>query len=132
LRGDCADLAVAVGRALAGAALAENGAALAQALVRAAAEDLRSAPRLIVRLPDELAEASTPLLAEAARMAGHGGALEVIADPSARPGDVTLSWEGGAIVRSGAAIDAAVDQLVADWRALGDLETDPFHGDGAR
>ena len=98
LRGDCADLAVAVGRALAGAALAENGAALA----------------------------------EYARIAGHFVEMEVIDYPSAPEGDVTLSWEGGAIVRSGAAIDEAVAQLVADWRALGDLETEPFHGDGAR
>jgi flagellar assembly protein FliH len=132
LRNDCAELALAAARALAGAALTENGAALARALVTAAAQDLRAAPRLVVRLPEDAAAVAAPLLAQAARSAGHDGAVEVLTDPSARPGDVTLSWDGGAIVRSGAAIDEAVERLVADWRALGDLDTETMSGDGAR
>jgi flagellar assembly protein FliH len=132
LRNDCADLAVAVGRALAGAALTENGAALARALVAGAAEDLRGAPRLVVRLPEPLAGSAGPLLEQAARMAGHDGAVDVLADPAARPGDMAVSWDGGAIVRSSEAIEAAVERLIADWRALGDLDNDTMSGDSAR
>lgn len=132
LRADCAALALAAARALAGAALTENGAALARALVHAAAQDLRHAPRLVVRLAPGLTEAGAALLAEAAQAAGHAGAVQVVADPEARAGDVTISWDGGAVVRSAEALDATIETLVSDWRALGDLDGDTGPGDGAR
>lgn len=75
-----AELALACGRAIAGAALDRFPEAPAQAAIEALGREIEAAPRLIVTTSAEFAEHLQGRLDEAAARAGFAGAIQVRAD----------------------------------------------------
>jgi flagellar assembly protein FliH len=112
LRRDATTLALSAARAVAGASLDAWPQDRIIAAVEAALGQLRSAPRIAVRVSDDLAKVLQPRLDQAADMAGYAGQIVVRADPAAAPGDVTLVWEGGMIADDRAGALAQVEALV--------------------
>lgn len=113
LRQEAAALALAAGRALAGAALDAYGEERASRVVEAALEHLRSQPRILVKVAASAAPRLEPRLTALAEEQGLAGALLVRADPAAQPGDVALEWAGGKLGVSIAEIQSRLEALAA-------------------
>jgi flagellar assembly protein FliH len=91
-----AELALACGRAIAGAALEHFPEAPAQAAVEALAREIEAAPRLIVSASPELAERLQGQLDEAANRVGFAGAIQVRSDLGIGRHAFTLDFGDGA------------------------------------
>jgi flagellar assembly protein FliH len=109
-RAGAADLALACGRAIAGAALERFPEAPIQAAIEALGREIEAAPRLIVAAAPELAERLQGVLDETAQRVGFPGALQVRADLALGQHAFTLDFGDGS-----AAFDPAqAAQRVAD------------------
>jgi len=112
LRADAAALGHAIARRLCEALTAQFPLAEMEALVGESLTDLRDEPRVIIHVADSLLdEARRRFEALAADMA-FPGQLVVLADRRLAPGDVSIDWTNGGILRDGAALAEAVASAV--------------------
>jgi flagellar assembly protein FliH len=110
------DLAVTLGRKLAGDVLArEPLAAIAEAAAQSF-QHLRGVPHLVVRVNDALVEDVDAMVLRLARDRGFEGRLVTLGDPDIPPGDVRLEWADGGIARDRTRIDEAVAKALGRTR----------------
>ena len=98
----------ALGRKLAGAALASQPLEAIAAAARASFQHLRGVPHLVVRVNSALVESVDSLVQRMARERGYEGRLVVMGEPDIAPGDGRIEWADGGIVREQEHIDQAV------------------------
>lgn len=105
-----AELALACGRAIAGAALERFPEAPVLAAFEALAREIEASPRLIVSAPPALADRLQGVMADAAARSGYPGAIQVRADLGPGQHGFTLDFGDGS-----ASFDpAAASQRVAE------------------
>jgi flagellar assembly protein FliH len=104
--------AVALGRKLAGKALAAQPLDAIADAARASFQHLRGVPHLVVRVNHALVESVEAQVQRMARDHGYEGRLVVMGEPDIAPGDGRIEWADGGIVRDQARIEAAVAQAV--------------------
>jgi flagellar assembly protein FliH len=122
LRQDAAEVALTAARSVAGSALDAFGQEKAAEIVAEAVGQLRDIPRIIVRVPPELASSIEERLISCAREAGFSGELAVRPDPEVLMGDCTLDWGDGLIVHDRAAAFAAIEAATQKWIASAHAE----------
>jgi flagellar assembly protein FliH len=103
----------ALGRKLAGSALAAQPLEPILETARASLQHLRGVPHLVVRVNEALVEAVEARVQRIARERGYEGRLVVIGEPDIAPGDGRIEWADGGVVREQARIEAAVDGALA-------------------
>lgn len=91
-----AELALACGRAIAGAALERFPEAPVQAAFEMLSRELESSPRLVVSAAPDMVERLQPLMDDAAARAGFAGAVIVRGDGAFGPNAFTLDFGDGA------------------------------------
>jgi len=104
---------MALGRKLAGTALAAQPLEAITEAARATFQHLRGVPHLVVRVNEALVEAVESRVQRIARERGYEGRLVVIGEPDIAPGDGRIEWADGGVVREQARIEAAVDGALA-------------------
>jgi flagellar assembly protein FliH len=115
-----AELALACGRAIAGAALDRFPEGPVQAAFEALAREIEAAPRLVVSAAPELAERLQPVMGDAARRAGYPGAIQLRADGGFGPRGFTLDFgDGSASFDPAAAAERVAEALHAALAAEG-------------
>ncbi|TGY87524.1 hypothetical protein E5163_13895 [Marinicauda algicola] len=117
LREDAARLAAAAAARIAGKALEAYGEDTITECVREALADLRSEPRIAVRVAPHLAEPVADRLYEAAEKMGFEGAVVVRADEEVAVGDCVLEWRAGIIERTAADIESRIAEAIEKWLA---------------
>ena len=126
-RVSAAELALACGRTIAGAAFEMFPQAPAAAALESLARELESSPRLVVRAPADVVEAVQTALDETAKAVGYVGAIRCMADPSLPPAAFSFDWGDGR---------AAYDPVQASQR-VGDalaaaLAAEGIHGEALK
>jgi flagellar assembly protein FliH len=114
VRAEAADIALAMARAIAPAALnacptGDVEIALRQAMHQAIAE-----PRITLRASAGVLDALAGKLDAIAHEEGYDGRVMLAADPAMTGADCRIEWRGGGAERSEAAIEAALTQLIAN------------------
>ncbi|MHA6289052.1 FliH/SctL family protein [Maricaulis sp. CAU 1757] len=117
LRHEAAGLAVAAAKKIAGEAMRAYPVDTIEQVALEAVQDLRSEPMLSVRCNPELIEMLSERLEKTARDIGFDGAIRVRGDDAMASADVRLEWGAGAVQRSGAEIEARLEEVVARWLA---------------
>ncbi|GLK76323.1 hypothetical protein GCM10008171_15770 [Methylopila jiangsuensis] len=107
------DLALALARKLAGAAMARAPLAEIAAAAEACFAELRQAPHVAVRVAPALVESVKAELTAIAQTRGFAGRLIVLGDPDVAVGDARLEWADGGVVRDAAAVAAALETVIA-------------------
>ena len=105
--------AVALGRKLAGKALAAQPLEAIADAARTSFHHLRGVPHLVVRVNDALVEAVETQVQRMSRDHGYEGRLVVMGEPEIAPGDGRIDWADGGLVREQARIEAAVAQALS-------------------
>jgi flagellar assembly protein FliH len=113
VRSEAAELALAMAKRIAPAALAALPAGDVEIALRQAMHQAILEPRLTLRAAPVVAEALESRLAEIAQEEGYDGRVMMTADPSLTGGDCRIEWRGGGAERSEAAIEAALTALIA-------------------
>lgn len=111
LRREAAELAMIAAKRIAGAALDANGMASAAQAIEQAIRLLKSGPSVIVTAAAEAKPEIERRIANLPRLPG-AGAINVMADPKARPGDWKVEWAEGAIGFSRDDVEAAIDAII--------------------
>jgi flagellar assembly protein FliH len=114
---DAVSLAAAIGRKLARHLLEREPAAEIEALVAECLASLDAVPHLVIRCNDELADAVRDLAKERIATSGFSGRLVVLGEPDIRLGDARIEWSDGGIIRDTAALEAEIDQRIAQYIA---------------
>ena len=70
-------------------------------------------PRLTLRAAPQVAEALNDRIAEIAHEEGFDGRVQISADPALANADCRIEWRGGGAERAEAALEAAIDTLIA-------------------
>jgi len=128
MRQDAARLALASARIIAGAALEQYGEETLKDCITEALADLRSEPRVAVRVNPSMSDALAEILEGEAAQHGLEGALIVRADADVPRTDCVLEWRSGAIERTTADIESRIEQAVKNWLAQpreGDADLTP-------
>ncbi len=112
LRAEAARASFAAAEKIAGAALSAFGEARALQAIEAALENLRSGPRLIVRLSPALADSLKPRIEKMRAEIGYEGAVLVRADETMSAAAVSLDWADGMVSIDPTAISARIGALV--------------------
>jgi flagellar assembly protein FliH len=121
-----AELALACGRAIAGAALDHVPAAPLEAAFGVLAREIEAAPRLIVAVRPEMAEHVQPLLDRAAERAGFSGAIQIRPELALGQHAFTLDFgDGSASFDPAAATQRVIEALQAALAAEG-LHAEPL------
>jgi len=113
VRAEAAELALAMAKRIAPAALAALPAgdveqALRQAMLQAIGE-----PRITLRASPAVAAVLEPRITEIAHEEGYDGRVMIAADPHMTGADCRIEWRGGGAERSEAAIEEALTALIA-------------------
>lgn len=126
-RSACAELALATGRTIAGAALAQFPEAPAAAALHALAREVETTPRLVVRTSADLVDRIQAALERAADSAGYPGQIVVRGDRTLPPAAFMLDWGDGRAVFD--PIDAAerVAEALRTALAAEGLHAEPLH-----
>jgi flagellar assembly protein FliH len=112
VRAEAAAIALAMARRLAPAALAACPAGDVERALRQAMHQAIGEPRITLRAGAPVIEALRGAAETIAREEGYDGRVLLAADPAMEGADCRIEWRGGGAERSGAAIDAALDQLI--------------------
>jgi flagellar assembly protein FliH len=113
LREESAALALAIARKLSGVALEVLPAADVERALRDALHQAIGEPRIVLRAAPRVVEALEGRVAEIAHEEGYEGRIIVSADPAIKGADCRIDWRGGGLERSEAAIESAVNALIA-------------------
>ena len=115
-----AELALACGRTIAGAAFELFPQAPAVAALESLARELESSPRLTVRAPADVVEAVQAALDVTAQAVGYPGQIRCIADPALPPAAFSFDWGDGRAAFDPVQASARVgDALIAALAAEG-------------
>ncbi|MEZ5958950.1 MAG: FliH/SctL family protein [Hyphomonadaceae bacterium] len=112
MRAEAASVALAAAQKIAGAALDEFGAARAAQAIEAAMDALRHQPRLVVKLPPDLAEQLKPRIAEMCETHAYASAVLVRAEPGLKTGEVVIDWSDGVIAMDPADAARRIEELI--------------------
>jgi flagellar assembly protein FliH len=112
IRAEAAQLAFAVARKLAPAALEALPAADVELALREAIHQAIGEPRIVLRASPRVVESLNGHIAEISHEEGYEGRVVVAADPAMTGADCRIEWRGGGAERSEAAIEAALAALV--------------------
>jgi flagellar assembly protein FliH len=121
-----ANLALACGRAIAGAALERFPEAPVQAALESLAREIEAAPRLIVSAPPELAASIQQVIDETAARMGFAGAIQVRDEPTYNANAFTLDFGDGSAAFDPAAAAERVAQALAEALAAEGLHAEPL------
>lgn len=113
LRAQSTGIALAAARKLARAALAAFPAAEIERCLRDAMHQAIGEPRIVLRAAPAVAEALSSGIDEIAHEEGFEGRVQISADPALTNADCRIEWRGGGAERIEAALEAALDDLVA-------------------
>lgn len=113
IRAQSAEVAFAVARKVARAAVAAFPNAEVEAALRDAMHQAIGEPRILLRTAPTVAEALTPHIAQIAHDEGYDGRVQISPDITLKGADCRVEWRGGGAERAEAAIDAALDELMA-------------------
>ena len=117
LRENAVQVALATARAIAGKALDQYGADTIENCVQDALADLRTEPRISVRVAPHLADTLAERIYEFAQRNGMEKQVIVRADDEVVGGDCLLEWRSGAIERTASDIDKRIGEVVEKWLA---------------
>jgi flagellar assembly protein FliH len=112
MRAEAARVAFAAAQKIAGAALDEFGAERAQRAIEAALDALRHQPRLVVKLPPDLAEQIKPCITEMCETHAYASAVLVRAEPDLKAGEVVIDWSDGVIAINPADAAKRIEELI--------------------
>ncbi|THD62184.1 flagellar assembly protein FliH [Phenylobacterium sp.] len=121
-----AELALACGRAIAGAALDAAPQAPVRAALEALAREIEAAPRLIVSADAELAQGLQAALDETAQAIGFPGAVQVRVSPALGANAFTLDFGDGSASFDPAAAAERVSQALHAALAAEGLHAEPL------
>ena len=127
LEAEAVQVAVAVGRKLAPALIAQEPLAEISALASDCFRQIVSAPHVVVRVNDALYAATRDRLEEIQRASGFEGRLVVLAEPDITAGDCRIEWADGGVSRDAASVAAAIAEAVDRYVAA---RTDVSHNTG--
>ncbi len=108
-----ADVAIAVAKAIAGAALDEKPLATLAGAVRECLSYARQAPHLVVRVHESAVEAAEELVKRLTLEHGFSGRLIVLGEPDITPGDGRIEWADGGFVMDRERLSTLIEQAVA-------------------
>jgi flagellar assembly protein FliH len=112
MRAEAARLAIVSAQRIAGAALDAFGLERAQRAVEAAMDLLRHQPRLVVKLPPDIAEQLKPRIAAMCETHAYAAAVLVRADEALKTGEVVIDWSDGMIAMDPADAAKRIEQLI--------------------
>ena len=113
IRAEAAQIALAMARKLARAALAPAPDAEVAAALREAMHQAIGEPRILLRASPSVAKALSGQLGEIAHEEGYEGRVQISEDPSLQSADCRIEWRGGGAERSEAAIETIIAALIA-------------------
>lgn len=123
VRAQSAEVAFAVARKVARAAVSAFPSGEVEAALRDAMHQAIGEPRILLRAAPAVAEALAPHIAQIAHEEGYDGRVQISPDATLKGADCRVEWRGGGAERAEAAIDAALDELMA--RHFRDAEMRP-------
>jgi len=112
IRAQSAEVAFAVARKVARAAVASFPSSEVEAALRDAMHQAIGEPRILLRTAPAVAEALAPHIAQIAHEEGYDGRVQISSDVALKGADCRVEWRGGGAERAEAAIDAALDELM--------------------
>ncbi len=112
MRVEAARIAMAAAQKIAGAALDGFGIERAAQAVEAAMDALRHQPRLVVKLPPEMAEQLKPRITEMCETHAYASAVLVRAEPGLKNGAVIIDWSDGVIAMDPADAARRIEELI--------------------
>ena len=121
VRAEAALLAIAAAKRIAPAALAALPAGDVENALREAMHQAIGEPRITLRAAPDVIAALEGRIAAIAHEEGYDGRVMMAADPAIAGADCRIEWRGGGSERSEAAIEAALDALIA--RRFSSLKT---------
>jgi flagellar assembly protein FliH len=113
LRAEAAALALAAAKKIAPAALAALPAGDVENALREAMHQAIGEPRITLRAAPDVTAALEGKVEAIAHEEGYDGRVILAADPAITGADCRIEWRGGGSERSEAAIEAALDALIA-------------------
>jgi flagellar assembly protein FliH len=113
VRAEAALLAMAAAKRIAPAALAALPAGDVENALREAMHQAIGEPRITLRAAPDVIAALENKVAGIAHEEGYDGRVMMAADPGISGADCRIEWRGGGSERSEAAIEAALDALIA-------------------
>lgn len=113
LRADAALIAFAAARKIAFAALAASPAGEVEQALREAMHQAIGEPRITLRASPEVIAALENRATSLAHEEGYDGRVMLAAEPGLKGGDCRIEWRGGGSERREAAIEAALEALIA-------------------
>ena len=113
LRAEAAALALAAAKKIAPAALAALPAGDVENAMREAMHQAIGEPRITLRAAPDVIAALESKIESIAHEEGYDGRVILAADPAIAGADCRIEWRGGGSERSEAAIEAALDALIA-------------------
>ena len=113
VRAEAALLAIAAAKRIAPAALAALPAGDVENALREAMHQAIGEPRITLRAAPDVIAALEGKIADIAHEEGYDGRVMMAADPAIAGADCRIEWRGGGSERSEAAIEAALDALIA-------------------
>jgi flagellar assembly protein FliH len=113
IRSEAASLAVAASKRLAHAALAAAPEAEITEALQAALHQAIGEPRVVVKTSPLLAQKIQERAHEIASAEGYEGRMQFVGDGGMSDADCRIEWRGGGIERAQAALEQALDDLVA-------------------
>jgi flagellar assembly protein FliH len=113
VRTEAALLALAAAKKIAPAALAALPAGDVENALREAMHQAIGEPRVTLRAAPQVIAALEGKVADIAHEEGYDGRVMLAADPAITGADCRIEWRGGGSERSEAAIEAALDALIA-------------------
>ena len=117
MRVEAVQLALTAAQVLAGKALEQYGDETLKSCIEEALEDLRSEPRVAIRLNPTFVDALTPELEQMGEQLGFDGELIIRADEDLPVADCVLEWRNGAIERSHDEILQKIQAAAEKWLA---------------
>ena len=112
MRAEAARVALAAAQKIAGAALDSFGVDRAAQAIEAAMDTLRHQPRLVVKLPAELAEQLKPRITEICETHAYASAVLVRAESGLKTGEVVIDWSDGVIAMDPADASRRIEDLI--------------------
>jgi flagellar assembly protein FliH len=106
-------IALAVATKLANTALAQFPHLEVEAALRESLHQAIGEPRLVLKTSPQVAERMAVRAGEIAHEEGFEGRVQVSADPTLKRADCRIEWRGGGAERASAAIESALEELIA-------------------
>jgi len=114
---DGVEVALAVARKLAPELIAREPMAEIAALLSECFTHLLAAPHVVIRIQDSLYGEAAERFDAMARARGFAGRVVVLGDPDIKPGDCRVEWADGGVIRSRAATETCIDDLIGRYLA---------------